>query len=129
MLLKPGPTAPGARSTIPTGWIRGSVYARPLVALLALIGRELKVYMQVAKDDRTPRASKILLWVGVGYAIWPLGLVPDFIPIVGYVDDVIIVPILVFFAVRRVPSEVMAECRSKVVSAMAGSTPGTGLEH
>ena len=116
MVSKPVLTESVARSTTPTTWILRSSYARLVVALVALIGRELKVYMHLTKDDRTPRASKILLWVAVGYAISPIGLVPDFIPVVGYVDDVIIVPILVFFAVRRVPREVVTECRSRVIA-------------
>ena len=116
MVSKPAVTKSVPRSTTPTGWIRNSTSARLLLTLVALISRELKVYMHLSKDDRTPRASKILLWVAVGYAISPIGLVPDFIPVVGYVDDVIIVPILIFFAVRRVPPGVVAECRSKVIA-------------
>ena len=116
MVSKPVLTLGEARSATPTGWVRDSSPARLLLALVALISRELKVYMQLTRDDRTPRASKILLWVAVGYAISPIGLVPDFIPVVGYVDDVIIVPILVFFAVRRGPREVVTECRSRVTA-------------
>ena len=101
------------------GPLRGNVCIGLLLSLVALIGRELRVYMLVTKDDRTPRASKILLWVAVGYAISPIGLVPDFIPIVGYIDDVIIVPILVFIAVRRLPKGVVTECRARVISAEA----------
>ena len=49
----------------------------------------------------------------MGYAFWPLGLIPDFIPVVGYVDDLIIVPTLIFIAVRGVPDEVARECRDR----------------
>ena len=95
-----------------------------LVALIAFISRELRVYRLMARHPRTPRGSKILLWVAVAYAVWPLGLVPDLIPIVGYVDDVIIVPILVFIAVRRVSREVVTECRSRAGPVAGGGEGG-----
>ncbi len=84
---------------------------RVLTALIAFVNREMRFYRLMMNDSRTPTSSKILIGAAVGYAIWPLGLVPDFIPIVGYVDDVIIVPALVYIAVRRVPREVVTECR------------------
>jgi uncharacterized membrane protein YkvA (DUF1232 family) len=67
----------------------------------------------MSRHARTPTHSKILLWAAVGYAIWPLGLLPDFIPVIGYLDDVIIVPTLIFIAVRGVPTEVVRECRQR----------------
>ena len=87
---------------------------RKLMAVFAYLNRELKVYRLMMRDSRTPTGSKILLGAALGYAIWPLGIVPDFIPIVGYVDDLIIVPVLVFMAVRRVPREVIDDCRHQV---------------
>ena len=87
---------------------------RIFTSVFAYLNRELKVYRLMMRDSRTPTGSKILLGAALGYAIWPLGIVPDFIPIVGYVDDVIIVPVLVFMAVRRVPREVIDDCRHQV---------------
>ena len=87
---------------------------RKLMAVFAYLNRELKVYRLMMRDSRTPTGSKILLGAALGYAIWPLGIVPDFIPIVGYVDDLIIVPVLVFMAVRRVPRQVIDDCRHQV---------------
>ena len=80
-------------------------------ALKALVVWHLRYYKMIARDPRTPRTPKILLWAAVIYAVWPIGLVPDVIPIVGYLDDVIIVPILIIIAVRRVPPEVIIDCR------------------
>ena len=87
---------------------------RPLGLLIAFISRELRVYRLITKDSRTPRLPKVLLWIAVAYAIWPFGLVPDLIPIVGYVDDIIIVPVLVVMAMRNVPRQVILDCRTKV---------------
>ena len=87
---------------------------RPLRLLIAFIRRELRVYRLITRDSRTPRGPKILLWMAVAYAVWPFGLVPDLIPIVGYVDDIIIVPILVVMAMKNVPRQVILDCRAKV---------------
>ena len=91
----------------PSYWVRRINY------LLAWVCRELRVYRMMSRDSRTPRRSKILLWIAVGYAVWPLGLLPDFIPVIGYLDDLIIVPTLIFLAVRGMPREVVWECRQR----------------
>ena len=73
--------------------------------------RELKVYKLVLKDSRTPKLSKFLLGLAVGYTLLPFDIIPDFIPVIGYLDDVIIVPALVFIAVKMIPKGVVEDCR------------------
>ena len=89
-----------------------------MFARLKTIGRALKhevrVYQLVLKDERTPRPAKWLLGLAVGYTLLPFDLIPDFIPIIGHLDDVLIVPLLVIVALRLIPPEVIADCRSKV---------------
>jgi len=75
--------------------------------------QELKVYQLVLKDERTPRLAKWLLAVAVGYVLLPFDLIPDFIPVLGQIDDLIIVPVLVIFALKMIPKETLAECRSR----------------
>ena len=91
---------------------RGFVISK-ISSFVVWVARELRVYRMMSRDSRTPVRSKILLWAAVGYAFWPLGLIPDFIPVVGYVDDLIIVPTLIFIAVRGLPDEVARECRHR----------------
>ena len=73
--------------------------------------RELKTYRLVYKDKRTPNLAKILLGLAVGYALLPFDLIPDFIPVIGYLDDVIIVPLLIILALKMIPTEVVEDCR------------------
>jgi len=76
--------------------------------------REIKVYQLVLKDERTPRWSKRLLTVAIGYAVSPIDIIPDFIPILGYLDDLIILPFLIWIAVRMIPKKVIEDCRHQV---------------
>jgi uncharacterized membrane protein YkvA (DUF1232 family) len=79
---------------------------------LGQIKREIAVYRLLLKDKRTPRVSKILLALAVGYLIMPFDLIPDFIPGLGQLDDVIIIPSLIFVALRLTPRDLIAECRA-----------------
>lgn len=78
-----------------------------------LLKRELKALRLAMKDERTPPVAKALLWLAVGYTLLPFDLIPDFIPVLGHLDDAVIVPLLVLVALKMIPGEVMEECRSK----------------
>jgi len=78
------------------------------------VKRELAVYRLVLADSRTPRPAKILLGLALAYLVMPFDLIPDFIPVIGQLDDILIVPGLVLLALRMIPKEVVAECRVKV---------------
>jgi uncharacterized membrane protein YkvA (DUF1232 family) len=79
--------------------------------------REIKVYQLIRKDKRTPKMAKFLLGLAIGYVLLPFDLIPDFIPVIGHLDDIIIVPALVFFALKMIPKEVIEECRDRINSA------------
>ena len=105
---------PTAVSPSATGLEDGSrpwLGVRLFRGLKAYIAWHLRYYKLIARDARTPRTPKILLWGAVLYAVSPIGLVPDVIPVLGYLDDVIIVPTLIMIAVKRVPPEVIIDCR------------------
>ncbi len=80
------------------------------------IQRELKVYRLVLKDKRTPFVAKVLLGIAIGYVISPIDIIPDFIPVLGQLDDLIIVPILILIALKMIPKSVVEECKTRVSS-------------
>ncbi len=75
---------------------------------------ELKFYQLVLKHPRTPRLARLCLAMALGYAVLPFDLIPDFIPVLGHVDDMVIIPGLVVIALRLVPPEVIESCRQQV---------------
>ncbi len=75
------------------------------------IRNEIGVYQRILRHPRTPRRARWLLGLAVGYALSPIDLIPDWIPVVGYLDDALLIPVLVWLALRQVPNDVVAECR------------------
>ncbi len=65
------------------------------------------------KDKRTPFIAKLLAGITVGYALSPIDLVPDFIPVLGYLDDIIILPALVALTIKCIPGDIWLSCRKK----------------
>lgn len=61
--------------------------------------------------------AKVLLGTAIGYLLLPFDLIPDFIPVIGQLDDLLIVPGLIYLALKMIPDEVVAECRRKVTEA------------
>ncbi len=66
-----------------------------------------------ARHPRAPWYAKALGVFVVAYALSPIDLIPDFIPVLGYLDDVILLPGLIWLAIRMIPAPVLAECRDK----------------
>jgi uncharacterized membrane protein YkvA (DUF1232 family) len=91
-----------------------------LVQTLKARARELKretyvLYLAV-KDPRTPWYAKAVAGAVVAYALSPIDLIPDFIPVIGYLDDLIVVPLGIALALKLVPATVMADCRSQALA-------------
>lgn len=70
---------------------------------------------------RTPWAAKALGVFVVAYALSPIDLIPDFIPVLGYLDDLVLLPVLIWLTVRMLPPDVLTECRQKAEQWMAES--------
>jgi uncharacterized membrane protein YkvA (DUF1232 family) len=75
------------------------------------------------KDPRTPLHVRIFAACVAAYAFSPIDLIPDPIPILGYLDDLVLIPLGVFLALKMIPSPVMAECRVKAGEAMRQGKP------
>lgn len=75
------------------------------------IQEELGLYWRLIQHKRTPRFGKLMLGLAIGYAVLPLDIIPDFIPVLGQLDDAIIIPILFFIAWQTIPKDVIEECR------------------
>jgi uncharacterized membrane protein YkvA (DUF1232 family) len=65
------------------------------------------------KDPRVPWYAKAFLICIAGYALSPIDLIPDFIPVIGYLDDLVLIPLGITLAIRMVPPEVLKECRAE----------------
>ncbi|MCX6984949.1 MAG: YkvA family protein [Lentisphaerae bacterium] len=77
--------------------------------------QELTIYKNVLADRRTPRITKILLGAAIGYLAMPFDIIPDFIPVLGQIDDIIIVPLLIFLALKTIPPDLLMEHRHLVI--------------
>lgn len=78
--------------------------------------RDLAVYQLALRDPRTPKAAKMLLGFAIRYALFPIDLIPDFIPLIGHLDDALIIPMLIRTALKLIPKEVMDDCRHELRS-------------
>jgi uncharacterized membrane protein YkvA (DUF1232 family) len=78
----------------------------------ALKAQSLALYF-AWRDPRVPWYAKAWIILVVAYAFSPIDLIPDFIPVLGYLDDLIIVPLGVYLALRMIPAPVMQECQTK----------------
>lgn len=78
----------------------------------ALKSETLALYF-AARHPGTPWYAKLLVAAIVAYALSPIDLIPDFVPVLGYLDDLILLPLGIAWAIRMIPPAVMAECRAR----------------
>ena len=76
-----------------------------------------------ARDPRTPWYAKLLVAGIVAYAFSPIDLIPDFVPVLGYLDDLILIPIGIALAIKLIPHSVLAECRARAQETMQNGKP------
>jgi uncharacterized membrane protein YkvA (DUF1232 family) len=115
---------------LPYNQTRIAAAERTNMALLAQLkqrARRLKtdtfaLYL-AARDPRTPWYAKALAAVVVAYALSPIDLIPDFVPVLGYLDDLILIPLGIALAIRLVPRAVLEECRARAQEGLQGGKP------
>ncbi|MHC1729642.1 MAG: YkvA family protein [Syntrophobacteraceae bacterium] len=80
-----------------------------------ILKRDIMALYLAMKHPETPMYAKIAAAVVVGYALSPVDLIPDFIPVLGYLDDVILLPLGIALVIKLIPCEVLDSCRRDVV--------------
>lgn len=90
------------------------------------VRRDVIALFLAARDPRTPCCAKVVAACVAAYALSPIDLIPDFIPVLGYADDLLIVPAGIWIAIRLVPKELMAEFRATADEAEARPTSRSG---
>ena len=73
--------------------------------------RDVPAVFLALRDKRTPIIAKVIAAITVGYALSPVDLIPDFVPVLGDLDDVILLPALIALTIRLIPAEVFEQCR------------------
>jgi uncharacterized membrane protein YkvA (DUF1232 family) len=85
--------------------------------------RQLFILYFAYRDERIPWYVKLFTACIVAYAFSPIDLIPDFIPILGYLDDVIILPLGIMFALKMIPKDVISDCEVKANEMMKNGKP------
>lgn len=89
----------------------------------AKLKTEIPALFLALQDAETPRHAKALAWITVAYALSPIDLIPDFVPVLGYLDDLLLLPVLVARTIRLIPPHVMARSRTAAEALWADGKP------
>jgi uncharacterized membrane protein YkvA (DUF1232 family) len=89
----------------------------------AQLKRETYALYLAYRDPRTPWYARVFAALVIGYVFSPIDPIPDFIPVVGLLDEMVVVPLGVLVAARMIPADVLAECREKAREAAEGERP------
>ena len=85
--------------------------------------KEIRALYIASKRDDVPWYAKAIILLVVGYALSPIDLIPDFIPVLGYLDDILILPLGIILAIRLIPRNIMEECREQSESIFREAKP------
>ncbi|TXF12189.1 YkvA family protein [Pelomicrobium methylotrophicum] len=85
--------------------------------------RETYALYLCVRHPRTPWYAKLFVGLVVAYALSPIDLIPDFVPVLGYLDEAILLPLAILLALQMIPADVLEECRARAATAFAGSKP------
>ena len=96
---------------------------RRLKAWAGRLKRDVLVLWLAARDPRVPWAAKALAAMAAAYALSPIDLIPDFVPVLGYLDDLILLPAMIWLALRLIPDDVVAELRAEATRRLAEAPP------
>ena len=80
-----------------------------LKQIAAKLKVEFQFYRRLQQHPQTPTLAKALLWLAIGYVLMPFDLIPDFLPIIGQLDELVIIPLLLYFAIKLTPPDIIAD--------------------
>lgn len=87
-----------------------------LSAIATKLKAEFAFYRRLQQHPQTPKLAKALLWLAIGYVLLPFDLIPDFLPIIGQLDELVIIPLLLYFALKLTPPAIITACRTIIKS-------------
>jgi uncharacterized membrane protein YkvA (DUF1232 family) len=82
-----------------------------LKSIAAQLKAEFEFYRRLQQHPQTPTFAKALLWLAIGYVLMPFDLIPDFLPVIGQLDELVIIPLLLYLALKLTPQAIIAECK------------------
>ena len=82
-----------------------------LSQISAKLKAEFAFYKLLHQHPQTPKLAKALLWLAIGYLVMPFDLIPDFLPVIGQLDELIIIPLLLYWALKLTPPDIIVACR------------------
>jgi uncharacterized membrane protein YkvA (DUF1232 family) len=85
---------------------------------------EVQALLLASRDPQVPWQAKVVVALVVAYAASPIDLIPDFIPVLGYLDDLIILPLGLLLALKMIPEDVMKRCRCTAKAAQTDASEG-----
>ena len=84
-----------------------------LKQIAAKLKAEFEFYRRLQKHPQTPIFAKALLWLAIGYLLMPFDLIPDFLPVIGQLDELVIIPLLLYSALKLTPPNIIAACKGE----------------
>jgi uncharacterized membrane protein YkvA (DUF1232 family) len=97
--------------------------AQRLKIWAAALKREVMALWFACRDPRTPWYARLLSMLIVAYALSPIDLIPDFIPVLGYLDELILLPVGIYLVLKLVPAEALADARARAQSWVESRQP------
>ena len=82
-----------------------------LKKIAAQLKAEFAFYRRLQQHPQTPKLAKALLWLAIAYVLMPFDLIPDFLPVIGQLDELVIIPLLLYFALKLTPLQIVAACK------------------
>jgi uncharacterized membrane protein YkvA (DUF1232 family) len=92
------------------------------MASLSFFGRfrrAFQMYRIASKHPKTPAFAKVLPWLSLLYILWPVDVLPDFFPILGQLDDVAIIPLLLWLALQLMPKDIRDKAEKEIIDVEA----------